>query len=64
MTGTGRQETYPAPADRDVPQERRCLRCNTPFWSEWSGERICRRCKATSAWRNAAPARSGSPCRR
>ncbi len=32
-------------AHNDMPQERLCLRCRTPFWSEGLGERICRRCK-------------------
>jgi hypothetical protein len=30
---------------------RRCLMCRNAFDSEWVGERICRRCKDTSAWR-------------
>lgn len=30
---------------------RHCLRCRTPFMSEWAGERICRKCKSTMAWR-------------
>ncbi|AXI55475.1 hypothetical protein C1J05_14040 [Sulfitobacter sp. JL08] len=51
-------------ARRDVPQERQCLRCETLFWSEGFGERICRRCKRLNAWRNAAPDSSGSSRRR
>jgi ribosomal protein L40E len=35
----------------DVPKARPCLRCGASFHSEWSGERICSRCKATSAWK-------------
>lgn len=31
---------------------RGCLVCKTPFQSAWSGERICHRCKSTSAWRS------------
>jgi hypothetical protein len=31
--------------------ERTCLRCKTTFDSAWAGERICARCKGTSAWR-------------
>ena len=31
--------------------ERTCLRCGIPFDSAWAGERICLRCKGTSAWR-------------
>lgn len=37
----------------DVPRDRRCLRCDSAFWSEGFGERICRRCKGLNAWRNA-----------
>lgn len=36
----------------DVPKARHCLRCKAEFHSEWSGERICRRCKSSNAWRN------------
>jgi hypothetical protein len=39
----------------DVPRARRCLRCGSSFESEWSGERICRRCKSTTSWRNGLP---------
>lgn len=31
---------------------RRCLLCRNPFPSEWVGDRVCRKCKATAAWRN------------
>jgi GNAT superfamily N-acetyltransferase len=31
---------------------RKCLRCRLLFPSAWSGERICRRCKSTAAWRS------------
>lgn len=63
MTNTGQNEVFLAPAREDVPRERQCLRCNTAFCSEGFGERICRRCKASNAWRNAVPVRSGSPRR-
>ncbi|PIW29758.1 MAG: hypothetical protein COW30_04275 [Rhodospirillales bacterium CG15_BIG_FIL_POST_REV_8_21_14_020_66_15] len=39
----------------DQPKKRSCLRCDTLFMSTWSGERICPRCKGSSAWRNDAP---------
>ncbi|MEQ8504321.1 MAG: hypothetical protein RIB80_03275 [Rhodospirillales bacterium] len=42
-----------APADQ--PKTRSCLRCDTRFMSAWSGERICPRCKGSSAWRSDAP---------
>ena len=31
---------------------RRCLMCRKDFESAWAGERICRKCKSSSAWRN------------
>jgi len=30
---------------------RKCLFCGTHFPSEWAGERVCKKCKATAAWR-------------
>lgn len=36
----------------DVAKVRPCLRCKTPFPSKWAGERICSRCKGTTAWRS------------
>jgi len=47
----------------DVPRARLCLRCGSPFESEWSGERICRPCKSTTSWRNGLP-HSGKPAGR
>jgi len=38
----------------DEPQQvklRRCLMCHDRFESGWPGERICKRCKSTAAWR-------------
>lgn len=49
------------PAGQAMPAEpklRNCLRCQTSFESEWSGERICRKCKSTAAWRTGMPAPS------
>jgi hypothetical protein len=38
-------------SERDtVPKTRPCLVCKTPFLSEWSGQRICRRCKSGKNW--------------
>jgi len=39
----------------DAPKMRQCLRCNTKFRSEWSGERICANCKSTKAWQVGVP---------
>ena len=33
---------------------RKCLICRAPFPSGGAGERICRRCKDTAAWRSGA----------
>jgi hypothetical protein len=30
---------------------RRCMMCGENFESDWAGERICRRCKSTEAYR-------------
>ena len=51
-----------APSDHspsDLPKIRQCLRCEAAFPSEWSGERICARCKGSAAWRAGAPLRPG-----
>ncbi|MFO7854610.1 MAG: hypothetical protein R6V44_05230 [Paracoccaceae bacterium] len=48
----------------DLPRERSCLRCRTRFESEWSGERICRRCKGTTSWRSGIPHGTSSSGRR
>ena len=37
------------------PKARECLRCNAEFSSAWAGERICSRCKTSSAWRQGSP---------
>jgi hypothetical protein len=39
---------------RSEEKVRKCLICKTPFTSAWAGERVCRRCKSTSAWRGGA----------
>lgn len=33
------------------PKNRKCLMCAEPFPSEWAGERICKKCKSSAAWR-------------
>ncbi len=48
----------------DVARTRDCLTCRAPFESEWSGERICRRCKSHRTWRSGAPQVFGHPGRR
>ncbi len=41
----------------DAAKVRACLRCRTTFHSEWAGERVCSRCKGTTAWRSGEPPR-------
>lgn len=31
--------------------KRQCLFCGSTFESRWIGERVCRRCKESAAWR-------------
>ncbi|MCB6176512.1 hypothetical protein LHP98_00015 [Rhodobacter sp. Har01] len=40
-----------APARKDVPADRVCMRCKVTFRSEGFGERICPRCKSSVSWR-------------
>jgi hypothetical protein len=47
------EEFDPPPQAR--PKRRACLRCQTPFESGWAGERICTKCKHSSAWRGGEP---------
>ena len=37
--------------DKTDRKTRRCLMCGQSFLSEWAGERVCRSCKSTAAWR-------------
>ncbi len=37
-----------------VSKERKCLMCSKLFVSAWPGERICKSCKETSAWRDSS----------
>ncbi len=39
-----------------APKLQHCLMCNSEFPSAWAGERLCSRCKGTSAWRRGVPA--------
>jgi hypothetical protein len=36
----------------EQPKLRSCLSCQDKFVSAWSGERICKRCRSSAAWRN------------
>ncbi|CAN0423977.1 unnamed protein product, partial [Laminaria digitata] len=43
------------PDTEEVSQERTCLRCSEKFPSTWAGERVCARCKSSSAWKQGSP---------
>jgi len=36
----------------DESKTRKCLVCKVEFLSEWAGERVCKKCKSRSEWRN------------
>lgn len=55
------EHTFLQRALADAPKERACLRCAAAFWSEGFGERICKRCKGSHSWKNAALVHQGSP---
>ena len=38
--------------DEAAEKTRYCLVCREPFQSAWAGERVCRKCKSTAAWRS------------
>ena len=41
-------------------KDRCCLMCGVHFSSEGAGERVCRKCKTSSSWRNGVGYSSGS----
>ncbi len=52
QSGTMEKNSKRPETERDtVRKTRRCLVCAQPFQSEWAGERVCRKCKSTAAWR-------------
>ncbi len=45
------KNSKPEPDRKYDTKERKCLKCREEFLSSWPGERICRTCKSSSAWR-------------
>ncbi len=45
------KNSKPEPDRKYDAKERKCLKCREEFLSSWPGERICRTCKSSSAWR-------------
>jgi len=50
------KNSKPEPDRTYVPKSRDCLKCREEFTSSWPGERICRSCKSSSAWREGVAA--------
>mgnify|MGYP004250187505 FL=1 len=44
----------PKPSREYQNKQRNCLKCGEKFLSEWTGERICPKCKQTTEWRSGA----------
>jgi len=42
-------ETEPSPMHKE--KTRRCLVCSEDFLSAWAGERVCKKCRSSTAWR-------------
>lgn len=55
MTDAPETDTPLERPSHDVPKPRRCLRCETPFVSEWSGNRVCSRCRSSGTWKIGVP---------
>jgi len=53
MDNTANEQTETLP--RYDASERSCLKCGNSFFSEWTGERVCKRCKQSSEWKNSDP---------
>ena len=60
MSTLSAEVTTDTGSDWDVPKNRRCLRCKALFTSQWSGERVCARCKKSNAWKRGELARAFS----
>ena len=37
-----------------LPERRTCLMCGGKFISEWAGNRVCKKCRATAVWSQGA----------
>jgi len=54
-TGYHRRAYLYRKAENELPQHtkrRHCLKCQVPFESAWSGERVCPKCKTSHDWRD------------
>lgn len=51
-----KDHSKPAPDKTHERKSRHCLMCTKQFVSGWPGERVCKRCKSTAAWRSGTEA--------
>ena len=55
------KEDEPITSDKTAPSDgtkRTCMMCKESFVSEWSGERVCKRCRGSGAWKHSAAYRA------
>lgn len=52
MQKKNKNQDRPENAPGAQTRTRRCLMCGQSFQSEWAGERVCKKCKSTTAWRS------------
>ncbi len=64
MTAAASSKLKPEPERSYEAKSRLCLKCREPFVSSWPGERVCRRCKSRSNWREGKIALTTIPLRR
>ena len=43
-------------------RERKCLMCSRDFRSEWAGNRVCKKCRTSSAWKEGNMTSSDPVC--
>jgi hypothetical protein len=43
-------------------RERKCLMCSREFRSEWAGNRVCKKCRTSSAWKEGNMTSSDPVC--
>lgn len=48
------------PAIPWIAKSRPCLMCRRSFTSQWSGERVCPKCKGSWDWRTGDPTLGGT----
>ena len=55
MTADAKRSLHNDDETLTPPTTRSCLKCHNPFLSAWAGERVCKACKNTTAWRSGSP---------